>query len=75
MGNKSEHTMLLDYFSDVGKLADNLEKQLSLNLKRTLNTAVKQPTLLVTTLRIIEREERADAAACQVRRRHDSDFT
>ncbi|CAG7721652.1 unnamed protein product [Allacma fusca] len=65
MGNKSEHTMLLDYFSDVEKLSENLEKHLSLNLKRTLNIAVKQPTLLVTTLRIIEREERADAAAIQ----------
>jgi exocyst complex component 3 len=59
--------MLLDYFDEVGKLSDALKRHLVLNLKRTLNIARKEPTVLVTTLRIIEREEKADEAAMQVR--------
>ncbi len=66
MGNRTEQTMLLDYFSDVEKLSDSLKRQLTLNLKRTINIARKEPTVLVTTLRIIEREEKADAHTMQV---------
>lgn len=66
MGNRTEQTMLLDYFSDVEKLSDSLKRQLTLNLKRTINVARKEPTMLVTTLRIIEREEKADAHTMQV---------
>jgi len=67
VGNKSEQVMLRDYFSDVGKLSQSVETQLTLNLKRTINAARKEPTILVTTLRIIEREEKADAQAAQVK--------
>lgn len=66
MGNRTEQTMLLDYFSDVEKLSDSLKRQLTLNLKRTINIARKEPAVLVTTLRIIEREEKADAHSAQV---------
>jgi exocyst complex component 3 len=57
--------MLITYFSEVEKLSDDLKRQIVLNLKRTLNIARKEPTVLVTTLRIIEREEKADEAALQ----------
>lgn len=66
MGNRTEQTMLLDYFSDVEKLSDSLKRQITLNLKRTINIARKEPAVLVTTLRIIEREEKADAHTMQV---------
>jgi len=59
--------MLLDYFDEVGRLSDTLKRHLVLNLKRTLNIARKEPTVLVTTLRIIEREEKADETALQVK--------
>lgn len=65
-GNQSEQTMLMTYFSEVEKLSDDLKRQLVLNLKRTLNIARKEPTELVTTIRIIEREEKADEVALQV---------
>lgn len=42
-----------------------MEKQLWLVLKRSLNTVRKEPQVVVTAVRIIEREERADAYALQ----------
>ena len=42
-----------------------LEKKIRLVLQRTLNTVRKEPTVIVTALRIIEREEKADAFALQ----------
>ena len=44
----------------VGALSARLEKQLGLVLLRALPTVRKNPRELVTALRIIEREERAD---------------
>ncbi|KAL3288425.1 hypothetical protein HHI36_002871 [Cryptolaemus montrouzieri] len=63
--NQSPHdkSMLKAYFSDVEKLSVLLEKQLRLVLSRTLNTVRKEPTVIVTALRIIEREEKADEEA------------
>jgi exocyst complex component 3 len=58
--------MLLDYFSGVKDLSDSLWKQLSVNLKRAINIAQRDSTVLVTSLRIIEREEKADALASLV---------
>jgi exocyst complex component 3 len=58
--------MLKAYFEDVEVLSQLLEKQLRLVLSRTLNTVRKEPTVIVTALRIIEREEKADAFALQV---------
>ncbi|KAF5273381.1 hypothetical protein FQR65_LT04673 [Abscondita terminalis] len=63
--NQSAHdkAMLKACFADVEMLSDLLEKQLRLVLARTLNTVRKEPTVIVTALRIIEREEKADEEA------------
>lgn len=63
--NQSLHdkSMLKAYFADVEVLSKLLEKQLTFILSRTLNTVRKDPTVIVTALRIIEREEKADEVA------------
>lgn len=63
--NQSPHdkSMLKAYFADVEVLSNLLEKQLTFILSRTLNTVRKDPTVIVTALRIIEREEKADEDA------------
>lgn len=63
--NQSVHdkSMLKAYFADVEVLSTLLEKQLRFILSRTLNTVRKEPTVIVTALRIIEREEESDAEA------------
>ncbi|XP_067000156.2 exocyst complex component 3 [Anabrus simplex] len=61
----ADKIMLKTYFEDVEVLSHLLEKQLRLVLSRTLNTVRKEPTVIVTALRIIEREEKADAFALQ----------
>uniref|UniRef100_A0A6M2DID1 Putative exocyst complex subunit sec6 n=1 Tax=Xenopsylla cheopis TaxID=163159 RepID=A0A6M2DID1_XENCH len=60
--------MLKACFNDVESLSDVLEKQLRLILGRTLNTVRKEPTVIVTALRIIEREEKTDQFALQQHR-------
>ena len=62
----ADTNMLKAYFEDVHTLSQLLEKQLRLVLSRTLNTVRKEPTVIVTALRIIEREEKADIFALQV---------
>nr|CAG4639889.1 EOG090X03GO [Daphnia pulex]SVE84774.1 EOG090X03GO [Daphnia pulex] len=57
--------MLKAYFSGVQQLSEQLGKQLWLLLGRSLNTVRKEPQVIVTAVRIIEREERADAYAVQ----------
>lgn len=59
--------MLKAYFEDVEMVSNLLEKQIKLILARTLNTVRKEPTVIVTALRIIEREEKRDQMALQVR--------
>lgn len=63
--NQSPHdkSMLKAYFADVETLSNLLEKQIRLILSRTLNTVRKEPTVIVTALRIIEREEKTDQEA------------
>lgn len=61
----ADKVMLKAYFEDVEVLSQLLEKQLRLVLSRTLNTVRKEPTVIVTALRIIEREEKADSFALQ----------
>ncbi|XP_050304189.1 exocyst complex component 3 [Anthonomus grandis grandis] len=63
--NQSPHdkSLLKAYFSEVEVLSNLLEKQLVFVLSRTLNTVRKNPAELVTVLRIIKREERADEIA------------
>lgn len=48
--------MIEGYFSKVQELSENLGKQLWLLLGRTLITVRKEPTIIVSALRIIERE-------------------
>uniref|UniRef100_A0A2P2I4L7 Exocyst complex component 3-like n=1 Tax=Hirondellea gigas TaxID=1518452 RepID=A0A2P2I4L7_9CRUS len=63
--NPNDTNMLTEYFADVNKLSIALGKQVWVVLQRTLNTVRKEPAQLVTALRIIEREERADEFALQ----------
>lgn len=66
--NQSSHDkiMLKAYFEDVEVVSHQMEKQIRLILMRTLNTVRKEPTVIVTALRIIEREEKRDQMALQV---------
>ncbi|KAB7502632.1 Exocyst complex component 3 [Armadillidium nasatum] len=61
--NPNESRLLKEYFADMQTLSEDLGKQLWIILQRTLNTVRKEPTQIVTALRIIEREERADQYA------------
>lgn len=65
--NQSSHDkiMLKAYFEDVEMVSNSLEKQIKLILARTLNTVRKEPTVIVTALRIIEREEKRDQMALE----------
>ncbi|KAG1665256.1 Exocyst complex component 3 [Nymphon striatum] len=56
----TDRNMLKQYFADVEKLSDALGEQLWFVLKRCLDCAIEEPTALVTAMRIIEREEKAD---------------
>ncbi|KAK6623223.1 hypothetical protein RUM43_009075 [Polyplax serrata] len=59
--SQADRVMLQMYFDEVGQLSEMMKKQVCLILGRTLNTVRKDPTIIVTTLRIIEGEEKADA--------------
>ncbi|CAH0387252.1 unnamed protein product [Bemisia tabaci] len=61
----ADQVLLKAYFEDVEDVSQSLGKQLKLVLSRTLNTVRKEPTVIVTALRIIEREEKADAFCLQ----------
>ena len=61
--NPADKNMLKHYFSEVEKLSEELGKQLWLHIRMTLNSAKNNPTVIVTALRIIEREERTDEMA------------
>lgn len=66
--NQSNHDKMLlkAYFEEVETLSNLLDKQIRLILGRTLNTVRKEPTVIVTALRLIEREEKRDQQAIQV---------
>lgn len=64
----ADKVMLKAYFEDVETLSQLLEKQIKLVLSRTLNTIRKEPTVIVTALRIIAREEKADTFSIQRQR-------
>lgn len=62
-GPKPDKTPLYKYFDAVKKLSDSLGKQCWVVLGRVLSTVRSDPAQLVTALRIVEREERADKRA------------
>lgn len=59
----TDKNTLKHYFADVEKLSEAMGKQLWLILQRALISVRQEPTIIVTVIRIIEREERIDAAA------------
>lgn len=58
-----DKNLLKHYFSEVENLSDELGKQLWLHIRMTLNSAKNNPSVIVTALRIIEREEKSDEIA------------
>ncbi|XP_067425911.1 exocyst complex component 3 isoform X2 [Emydura macquarii macquarii] len=62
MDSKNTHDMNLIhiYFGDMQKLSEELAKQLWMVVQRSLVTVRRDPTLLVSVVRIIEREEKID---------------
>src|SRR6218665_2561977 len=61
--NNIDKNMLKSYYSEVDKLSDELGQQLWLFLRRTLLLVRQNPHIIISVIRIIEREEHADAAA------------
>lgn len=61
----ADKILLKAWFEDVEVASQLLEKQLRLVLSRTLNMVRKEPTIIVTALRIIDKEERKDVYALQ----------
>ena len=61
--SSSDKNMLKHYFSEVEKISDELGKQLWLIIRLALSSVRKEPQIIVTALRIIEREEKGDQAA------------
>ena len=58
--NQNDKHTLKQYFSDVDKLSEELGRQIWLNIRRALDCVRREPQIIVSALRIIEREERAD---------------
>lgn len=53
------------YFEKVETVSQQLERKIRLNMTRTLATVRKEPAVIVTALRLIEREEKSDQFALQ----------
>lgn len=68
--NQSLHDVvtLKTYFKEVDVSSKLLETEIRLIMDRTLNTVRKEPTALVTALRIVEREEKYDAEALKLQK-------
>lgn len=63
--NTHDKITLKCYFDKVETVSKALHEKLRFIFKRTLNTVRKEPTVVVTALRIVEREEKADQFALQ----------
>lgn len=61
----SDTITLKRYFEKVVIVSNTLEKKIRLILQRTLDTVRTETTIIVTALRIIEREEKSDQFALQ----------
>lgn len=67
--NQGDKITLKQYFSEVDKLSDELSKQLWMIISRTLTYVRQDPKIIVSALRIIEREEKQDELAIK---RHEA---
>ena len=61
----SDKIILKRYFEKVEEVSNELKRKISLIMNRTLATVRFEPTIIVTALRIIEREEKSDLFALQ----------
>ncbi|KAG8442587.1 hypothetical protein GDO86_011396 [Hymenochirus boettgeri] len=58
--NTRDMNLIQNYFGNVHPLSEELAKQLWMVIQRSVATVRRDPTLLVSVVRIIEREEKSD---------------
>uniref|UniRef100_A0A0K2T962 Exocyst complex component 3like [Megachile rotundata] n=1 Tax=Lepeophtheirus salmonis TaxID=72036 RepID=A0A0K2T962_LEPSM len=63
--SSNDREVLKEYFEPLTSLSYKMEKQIKFALQRSLNTVRKDPKVVVTALRIIEREEKSDEECFQ----------